>query len=227
MNITKRLDALRFSLNHMSYLSRAVRKEIGAWKAAGRPVPPPDSVKRRTIWSYAKKSGLKVLVETGTYYGGTVATLQCRFGSIYSIELSEALFERARNRFEGVDNVHLICGDSSVELKNLLGELDQSAVFWLDAHWSGGTTARGDKDNPILDELDLILGQTDKRHAILIDDARLFGADPGYPMLEEVRELVGTRRPDLEFTVKDDIIRIVPARLAGRAVAHPEGDRPA
>jgi hypothetical protein len=212
MNLTKRLGALRFSLNHMSYLSPGVRKEIGAWKGAGRPVPPPDSVKRRTIWSYARRHRLKVLVETGTYYGGTVATFQCRLQSIYSIELSVDLFERARERFKDADNVHLICGDSGVEIGRILDRLDQPALFWLDAHWSGGVTARGSKDNPILDELSLVLEDVYKRHVILVDDARLFGVDPGYPTIEDVRGLVASKRPDLEFTVEDDIVRIVPAR---------------
>jgi hypothetical protein len=213
-NIIKRtrLYPRLYSMRHLSNLSPLVRRQLRAWRAADNPVPPPDAVKRRAIWSCAKRFGLEVLVETGTYTGGTVATLQCRFHTIYSIELSEILFEQARERFKDARNVHLICGDSGVELKNVLLKLDQPALFWLDGHWCGGLTAQGDSHTPICEELDLILGAAEHRHVIFVDDARLFGVDPAYPSLEELRSVVASKRPDLEFTVVYDIIRITPQK---------------
>jgi hypothetical protein len=205
-----RLYPRLYSLRYLSCLSSAARKEIRVWKRAGRPLPPPGTLKRRTIRSYASKHGLKVLVETGTFLGETVATLRCKFDRIYSIELSETFYLQAVERFKDAANVHLICGDSGVELGNVLAGLDQPALFWLDGHWCGGTTARGEKNTPILDELTLVLARADKPHVILIDDARQYGKYPGYPSIEELRAFVAARRPELEFSVDDDIIRITP-----------------
>jgi hypothetical protein len=47
---------------------------------------------------------------------------------------------------------------------------------------------------------------------IIIDDARLFGTDPGYPTLEEVNSLVKEWQPDLDVEVELDSIRVTPGR---------------
>ena len=49
-----------------------------------------------------------------------------------------------------------------------------------------------------------------KDHVILIDDARCFGADSGYPDIPQVEEMARRLFPDSTFAVADDIIRIVP-----------------
>jgi uncharacterized protein YdhG (YjbR/CyaY superfamily) len=66
------------------------------------------------------------------------------------------------------------------------------------------------ESTPIREELTLVLEAAEKRHVVPIDDARLFGMDPAYPSIEELRTLVTSKRPDLEFTVDDDIVRIAP-----------------
>jgi hypothetical protein len=47
---------------------------------------------------------------------------------------------------------------------------------------------------------------------VIIDDARLFGTDPAYPSIDEVREHVLSRDRMLEIDVVDDAIRIMPMR---------------
>jgi hypothetical protein len=84
------------------------------------------------------------------------------FDRIWSIELGERLYVDATDRFRDASHVHLIHGDSGRELGRLLSQLDAPALIWLDAHFSGGplrgaTSAREDKDTPILEELDHIL----------------------------------------------------------------------
>ena len=49
-----------------------------------------------------------------------------------------------------------------------------------------------------------------KDHVILIDDARCFGADSGYPDIPQVEEMARRLFPDSTFAVADDIIRIAP-----------------
>jgi hypothetical protein len=44
-------------------------------------------------------------------------------------------------------------------------------MFWLDRHYSGGFTAKGEKDCPIIEELDAISNGSHLKHSILIDDA--------------------------------------------------------
>ena len=79
----------------------------------------------------------------------------------------------------------------------------------VDAHYSGGITAEGDKLSPVMEEVIIILTHSVKKHVILIDDAREFTGRDGYPELSELKEKVAMLRPELIFTVEKDIIRIV------------------
>jgi len=193
-------------------LARAQRKEIAEWKRSGRPAPPPHGIKQEAIRQYAEQFGLKILVETGTYLGDMVEAMKGVFSQIYSIELSHELYEKAKKRFEGQESIHLIQGDSGMELENLMGRINQPALFWLDGHYSAGITAKGEKDTPIYEELAHIFSTQQSGHVILIDDARCFGKDPAYPHLDELRDFIHSKRPDALIEVKDDSIRITPQK---------------
>ena len=186
------------------------RRKHRAWLAAGRPLPAPSVVKHGIVREYADRYGLRTLVETGTYKGGTIDALSGHFQRIYSIELDDALYARARARFAGLSHVTILHGDSAQALPALLGELKDPALFWLDGHYSGPGTAKGRRETPILDEIHAILAHPIPNHVILVDDARVFGTWPDYPTIEEFRRLVATQAPALHFTVEDDIIRIHP-----------------
>ena len=189
-----------------------VREELRLlrWVGKGRPAPPPHIVKQRAITEYAKKHGLTTLVETGTFRGDMVAAMLHRFDTIYSIELSESLYQSACRRFAGYLHVHLVQGDSGAKLADIVSQLNHPALFWLDGHYSGGDTARGDEDTPIFQELATLLSEQPLRHVILIDDARCFGTEPGYPTLEQVQAFVNRRSPGAGFSVASDSIRITP-----------------
>lgn len=183
-----------------------------------RHTPPPEAVKRQVLREYARAYRLRTFVGTGTYLGDTVEALRGDVDRVYSIELSEALHAEARERFAGVQNVELIKGDSGPELARLLPRLTVPALFWLDGHYSGGVTARGDNDTPIMQELRHILTAPDLGHVIVIDDARCFGHDEGYPTIREVRRLVCRLRPGLDVRIGGNSVRITP-----RAGSHPLG----
>lgn len=185
-------------------------KELDRWEHRGRPVPPPHIVKQRTIRRYAEQFGLKVFVETGTYHGDMVEAMRNQFETIYSIELSEDLYERAVIRFKRARNIELIHGDSASELGNIASRIDQPALFWLDGHFSGGDTAIGHKATPIREELGHILRTEIGRHVIIIDDARCFGSDPSYPDLEDLIDHIKSIRPGLDVVVENDSIRVTP-----------------
>jgi hypothetical protein len=139
-----------------------------------------------------------------------VQAMKARFDRVYSIELGNDLYEMAARRFKGADNVELIHGDSGAALGSILNKIDQPALFWLDGHYSGGDTARGATDTPIKEELRRILNAADRRHVIIVDDARCFGSEPAYPSIEEVVEFIKSRRPNMDVAVQDDSIRITP-----------------
>jgi hypothetical protein len=185
------------------------------WERKGRPVPLPNALKQAAILEHARNSGSRVFVETGTYEGRTLAAMTPYFDRLFSVELGEDLYRRACARFASVPKIRLFQGDSGEKLEDILELVaGERCLFWLDAHYSRGDTARGVEDTPICRELSIVGRHSRKDHVILIDDARCFGSDPAYPGIPEVEEIAGRLFPESTFTVLDDIIRIVP-RIAG------------
>jgi hypothetical protein len=192
-------------------LLRLSRKLFG-WP----PVAPPHEVKRDLIVQQAKKHGLNVLVETGTFKGEMLECQLANFKQLISVELDEELYRAARARFAAHPQVQLLQGDSGVKLAEAIKDLKEPALFWLDAHYSFGLTAGRGTDAPIFKELSCLTGRQEFRDAILIDVARLFGWDFGYPSLRKVKRFVASHWPERRFYVESDIICIVPAIIAGQ-----------
>ncbi|HBR99391.1 MAG TPA: hypothetical protein DD979_18740 [Gammaproteobacteria bacterium] len=111
-----------------------------AWWAEGRPAPPPHDVKLAAILYLADLIGAKMLVETGSYLGDTVRALRGRFDVLASIEIAQELAAPLQKEFRHDKSVRIILGDSGKELSRLLDEAKLPAIFWLDAHYSGGPT---------------------------------------------------------------------------------------
>ena len=164
-----------------------------------------------TIKYYKNKFSINNFVETGTYIGDTLWSLKDGFENLVSIELSRVLYRRAKRRFSGIKKVKLINGDSGEEIEKILKKIKQPTLFWLDAHWSGGSTAMADKRTPIVRELEAILRHKIKNHVVLIDDADMFNGEFDYPAVLEVRKTVKKLAPRHSISVKDSIIRIIPA----------------
>jgi GT2 family glycosyltransferase/predicted O-methyltransferase YrrM len=162
-------------------------------------VPSTPFVKVVALRHHAKAFGTRVFVETGTFFGNTTAAVADLFERCYTIELSPELYARARKRFEGTPHVVCINGDSGAELARVLEDIHEPALFWLDAHPSGGVTA-GDRSDPILQELGTIYRHRVKGHVVLIDDAR--GRE------EMIMRAVPS---NYRAVLRNDIIRIVPA----------------
>lgn len=196
------------------------RREYDHWKRQGSKGPAPYLHKQGLPLAYARRFGLGTFVETGTYAGDTVAHVLRDFRRVYSIELDDRLYRAAARRFRDQSHVRILHGDSATLLPRLLAELDEPALFWLDAHYSGGITARGNADTPIMTELRTILEADRRAHVILIDDARCFGDDPAYPRIEDVAALVRECRVHWAVEVSEDVIRIYePALTNGAAGA--------
>ncbi len=190
---------------------RAQVKELIQWEKNGKPLPPPHIIKQQTLISYANKYGLKILVETGTYYGYMVEAMQKHFDHIYSIELSSELHNLAKSKLYRIKHIELIHGDSGIELKKVVNKIDENALFWLDGHYCcGELTAKGDKYTPIFQELEHIFSSKIRGHVVIIDDARCFETDPSYPGIDELINFIRSRRTDVNIEILDDSIRITP-----------------
>ena len=180
------------------------------WERAGKPMPPPHQVKQLAIENYAGKYSCKILVETGTYLGDMMQAQKENFEKLYSIELSKELWERAVNRFRKDPNVEIINGDSGKVLFTLVPAFREPVLFWLDGHYSGGITAKGETECPVFLELDAILIPGAPKHVILIDDARLFNGTNDYPTITQLEEYLGRKNMNHQLEVRDDLIRITP-----------------
>lgn len=185
-------------------------RRLVRWVNAGKPVPPPHIVKQMALKESLSASGVRILVETGTFRGDMVEAMRRHVDQVFSIELSETFAQRAVERFRTVSNVEIILGDSGQELEKLVPRLSGPALFWLDGHYSGGTTAHGEEATPIFAELQHVLTAAQRGHIIVIDDARCFGTDPAYPSLAAIEQFVASLRSDVRMIVKDDLIRILP-----------------
>jgi len=130
-------------------------------------------------------------IETGTYRGDGVKLVLGHYAHIYTIELSEHWAQYNQQQFVDRPEVHVLSGDSKQVLPELLKSIADPVTIYLDAHYSGGTTAFGEEETPLLAELDLLLTRS-QPDIIIIDDCRLLGqagtcgagdSDPIYPTM--------------------------------------------
>ena len=145
---------------------------------------------------------ISTIVETGTCLGkGTEAMAQV-FDQVYTIELDQELHQKAQDRLGslGFDNITYLQGDSAERLRELVGELEGPAVFFLDAHWSGdasvdwdsstwkgfrfdtahtgqGDTPSGPQQVPLDREFAIIAQHFPHRCIVYVDDLDKFGRD--------------------------------------------------
>ena len=194
--------------------NRQLRKKLCQWEKNGAVLPMPDLGKQRVVIEYIKRFSHDIFIETGTYKGKMVYAVIPHVKEIYSIELDETHYQNARKRFAGYPNIHISQGQSDKVLPEVLKDIDRPCLFWLDAHWSGGSTAKGKTETPIMQEIECILNH--KRasdHVILIDDARCFTGKGDYPTLKELKQFILDAHPNWIFEVKDDIIRTYSDKL--------------
>lgn len=182
----------------------AIRK----WKADGCPVPPPHEVKANLIKHYATIFSIGTMIETGTYLGDMIWSTKDHFNRICSIELDEQLHQKAVQRFSLFPHIALYQGDSGIVIPQILQHISEPCLFWLDAHYCYGISAKGETETPIFQELDYILSHSVQNHVILIDDARCFTGHFDYPLINEIRDYISGIRPDMVLRVKDDIMRV-------------------
>jgi FkbM family methyltransferase len=124
--------------------------------------------------------GLEHFVETGTRHGVTTRAMAPHFKHVATIELDPVSFQTTAAQLAANSHIHCFQGDSVQQLPQILNALGAAGVVWLDAHWSGGDTGKGDVECPVLGELAAIYAHRPD-HIVFIDDARLFLSPPPPP----------------------------------------------
>jgi hypothetical protein len=116
-------------------------------------------------------------VETGTYKGITSLALARKSKQVITIEPDSMLYRRANSRLSIQKNIRVINGTSQESLMSAVNYLSfqDQVSFYLDGHFSGGVTYKGDGDSPLLAELNIIQTLLDRKvkFLIIIDDVRL------------------------------------------------------
>jgi hypothetical protein len=147
---------------------------------------PPQTVKLAVNRHNIPDPHPRVFIETGTYRGDTVAAIKDMYPSVISVEVDETLFKNACVRFAADNNVHIVHGDCARVLTTILTTLHEPAVFWLDGHYSGGETGKGEGEDPILISLNQIAALPAQDHVIFVDDARTFDGREGRPDISDI-----------------------------------------
>jgi hypothetical protein len=176
------------------------------WQLRGKPVRSPHLLKQRTVRDYARRYGLRKLVETGTYYGEMVAAMRNDFDRIDSVEYDHQLAQRAAAKFATFPHIHIHEGDSQKVVPQLLNSIEAPTLFWLDAGYYGWAGLQGDKQR-LTSEFEAILRHP-AQHVILMDDARGLNGENGAPTVEELKQRIESEYPGRSVEVKYDILRV-------------------
>jgi len=119
--------------------------------------------------------GYSVAIETGTYEGASTAVLASMFPEVVTIERDPDVLRRAEVPLAAHGNVTVVHGDSGACLAEVLADVDQPALFWLDAHWFGSVPGEEAPQCPLLAELSAIRSWPFARAStVIVDDARMF-----------------------------------------------------
>lgn len=180
------------------------------WKLRGQPARSPHLLKQRAVREYARRYGLRTLIETGTYYGEMVAAVRTDFDRIYSMEFDSELARRAARRFANDPRVHILEGDSEKVLPELLKSISEPALFWLDAGYWGWINLARDPGR-LSAEVEAALSHPAEGHVVLMDDARMLDGRNGAPTFKQLRARIGARFPGLRIEVLHDVVRITPS----------------
>ena len=141
-------------------------------------------------------------IETGTYLGSTIFSLEPYFNKLYTIEFSEKYYINTKNKYSG-NKINFILGDSAVVFETLLPNITDNCIFFLDGHWSGGDTGHSNKDCPLCEEITHINNLFTNDAIIVIDDFRLFG----------LNKLSGKLGEDWSEINKEKLLNILQGRV--------------
>lgn len=120
-----------------------------------------------------------IFVETGTYSGDTATTASNYFSEVHTVELSKFHYNAFKEK-NVATNTKAYLGDSGIVLPQIISAIAPSKckLFWLDAHYSGGDTAKieleGEILSPLWHEISAIIKPGLQNSIILIDDINVY-----------------------------------------------------
>jgi len=157
---------------------------------------------------------LPTFVETGTWKGDTSVWAAQHFQQVFTIEFAKHIYESTFSTYSHIKNIEFLWGHTKEQLKLVVPQLNEPALFWLDAHWMGGGTAGKNDECPLLEELEII-NNSECEHFILIDDARLFLSPPPsphrieqWPSLNEIIATLSAKKSRYTVIFEDAIVSV-------------------
>lgn len=175
--------------------------------------------KFRLIDSLRRAHGATTFIETGTFRGLTAARCAETFERVVTIELDEELADIAARRLRRHGNVQLLRGDAVELLPQLMQDQSvQNAIVFLDAHFSGGETAQGAVPEPALEELHVLMRAQTQCAAIVVDDFRSFGCEPGFPSKAQLIGQAEAGFPHPLWTLSVFLDQVIVSRNVGAPV---------
>jgi hypothetical protein len=173
--------------------------------ARARLTNPHSYLKFVHLRAIANQCGASTFIETGTYLGVTANRCSRIFERVYTIEIEPKLAARAAQFLSGRTNVRVICGDAMIELGAIFQHNDFAcALVFLDGHLSGGVTGSGPLPEPALEELRILVEFKSRIGAIVVDDFRSFGIEPGFPRKSELLRAAEELFSDYTLSVSYD-----------------------
>lgn len=155
----------------------------------------------------------RIFVETGTCLGRSVKHALVRGAKeVRSVEGSRAYYEKCESIFSHDPRVKLWHGNSVDKLSEMIEDIDESAVFFLDAHPAGenhvgisfGHSELQDGDESytqhsiLMKELGIIAGHPIKTHTVIIDDQHLGDPDK---VQQEYKDVLLAANSSYEFSL--------------------------
>ena len=116
-------------------------------------------------------------VETGTFLGETIYSVEPLFKKLYTIEVKEEFYQKHINSYKG-DKINFYLGDSGKVLGDIIPEISGKTIFFLDGHYSAGITGTAEKHVPLYEELTHIMNLFKEEAVIIVDDLTMFGRGP-------------------------------------------------
>lgn len=117
-------------------------------------------------------NGFPTFLETGTFQGSTILSMEHHFKILHTIEIKKEFYENVKNKYHG-DKINFYLGDSINLLSDI--KITDNTIYFLDGHFNSGDTGKGIKDVPLIEELNQIMEKCLHEAIIIIDDYRLFG----------------------------------------------------
>jgi len=90
------------------------------------------------------KFHIQTICETGSYLGQTTKRLSEICRNVVTIEIREDFYVQAKNKLIGCHNVEMHLGDAPKVLDEILPNILQPLMIFLDSHWGYPTPLKGE-----------------------------------------------------------------------------------